>query len=401
MRNLILFDDEIRDNLLPLTYTRPVCELRVGVSTIREKWERALDGKASFITREYLTGKYPITIGEDNLVINGSVLPSPLLVRLIDELSVNEALVSNGDLVAARIPGNEFDSLIDGSFGDDIAGYSLQETPVKKLTHLWQIFTLCGEEIAEDFEHITKGRKSAALSGTNSTIGEHPVFVEEGVWAEHVIFNTTKGPIYLGKNALIMEGSMLRGPVAIGEGGVVKMGTKIYGASSFGPFCKVGGEINNVVMQAHSNKGHDGYLGNSVIGEWCNIGADANASNLKNTYSSVKLWSYAKEKFEDTGLTFCGLIMGDHSKCGINTMFNTGTVVGVSANVYGAGFVRNFVPSFSWGGPQGMKTFNLDKAFETAEAVMSRRKIEFPDTEKSILSAVFEMSAVHRRWDKS
>ena len=401
MRNLILFDDEIGKNLLPLTYTRPVSDLRVGISTIREKWERALDGKASFITREYLTEKYPIAIGEDNLVINGSVLPSPLLVRLIDELSVNEALVSSGDLVAARIPGNEFDALIDGSFGENIEGYSLQETPVKKLTQLWQIFTLCGEEIAEDFKHITKGRTSAVLSKTNSIIGDHPVFVEEGVWAEHVIFNTTNGPIYLGRNAKIMEGSLLRGPVAIGEGGVVKMGTKIYGASSFGPFCKVGGEINNVVMQAHSNKGHDGYLGNSVIGEWCNIGADANASNLKNTYSTVKLWSYAKEKFEDTGLTFCGLIMGDHSKCGINTMFNTGTVVGVSANVYGAGFVRNFVPSFSWGGPQGMKTFNLDKAIETAEAVSSRRKIEFSDTEKGILSTVFEISAVHRRWDKS
>lgn len=403
MRNLILFDDEIRDNLLPLTYTRPVCELRVGILTIREKWERVLEleGLASYITREYLTEKYPIAIGEDNLVINGSVLPSPLLVRLINELSINEALVSNGDLVAARIPGDEFDALIDGSFGEDIAGYSLQETPVKKLTHLWQIFTMCGEEIVQDFEHLTKDRTSATLSTTNSFIGDIPVFAEEGVWAEHVIFNTTNGPIYLGKNAKILEGSMIRGPVAIGEGGVAKMGAKIYGPSSFGPYCKLGGEINNVVMQAHSNKGHDGYLGNSVIGEWCNLGADANASNLKNTYASVKLWSYAKEKFEDTGLTFCGLIMGDHSKCGINTMFNTGTVVGVSANIYGAGFVRNFVPSFSWGGPQGMKTFILEKSFETANAVISRRDIEFSDMDKRILSAIFEMSAVHRRWDKS
>jgi len=401
MRNLILFDDEIRDNLLPLTYTRPVCELRVGISKIREKWERAFDTNASFITREYLTEKYPITIGEDNLVINGSVLPSPLLIRLIDELSPNEALVSDGDLVAARIPGDEFDALIDGSFGDDIAGYSLQETPVKKLTHLWEIFSLCREEIIEDFNQITEGRTSATLSKTNSIIGNHPVFAEPGVWAEHVIFNTSNGPIYLGKDAKIMEGTMMRGPVAIGEGGVVKMGTKIYGASSFGPFCKLGGEINNVVMQANSNKGHDGYLGNSVIGEWCNLGADANASNLKNTYSSVKLWSYAKEKFEDTGLTFCGLVMGDHSKCGINTMFNTGTVVGVSANVYGAGFVRNFVPSFSWGGPQGMKTFILKKSLETAGAVMSRRGIELDLTERNILSSVFEMSAIHRRWDKS
>ncbi len=401
MRNLILFDDEIRDNLLPLTYTRPVCELRVGILTIREKWEYALNGKASFITREYLTKKYPINIGEDNLVINGSVLPSPLLTRLIDELAVNEALVSNGDLVAARIPGNEFDALIDGSFGDDIAGYSLQETPVKKLTKLWEIFTLCGEEITEDFERITQGRISASLSKTNSVIGDQTVFAEEGVWAEHAIFNTSNGPIYLGRNAKIMEGSMIRGPVAIGEGGVVKMGTKIYGASSFGPYCKVGGEINNVVMQSHSNKGHDGYLGNSVLGEWCNIGADTNASNLKNTYSSVRLWSYAMEKFEDTGLTFCGLIMGDHSKCGINTMFNTGTVVGVSANIYGAGFVRNFVPSFSWGGPQGMKTFLLEKSLETASAVISRRGVELTETDKDILSRVFEMSAGHRHWDKS
>ena len=401
MRNLILFDDEIRDNLLPLTYTRPVCELRFGILTIREKWERALNGKASFITSEYLTKKYPIDIGDDNLVINGSVLPNKLLARLIDELSPNEALVSEGDLVAARIPGNEFDALIDGSFAEDIAGYSLQETPVKKLTQLWEIFTLCGEEIVEDFGRITEGRSSAALSGSNSIIGNHPVFVEEGVWAEHILFNTSNGPIYLGKNAKIMEGTMMRGPVAIGEGSVVKMGTKIYGASSFGPFSKVGGEINNVVFQGFSNKSHDGYLGNSVIGEWCNIGADANASNLKNTYSAVKLWSYAQEKFQDTGLTFCGLIMGDHSKCGINTMFNTGTVVGVSANIYGAGFVRNFVPSFSWGGPQGMKTFDLAKALDTAQAVISRRGIDLPDVDKSILSTVFEMSASHRRWDKS
>ena len=401
MRNLILFDDEIRDNLLPLTYTRPVCELRVGILTIREKWENALNGIASHITREYLTEKYPIKIGEDNLVINGSVIPSPLLVRLIDELSLNEALVSNGDLVAARIPGNEFDALIDGSFGEDIAGYSLQETPVKKLAHLWEMFTFCGESIVEDFDHITKDRTSASLSSTNSIIGDNSVFVEDGVWAEHVIFNTSNGPIYLGKNAKIMEGSMIRGPVALGEGCVVKMGTKIYGASSFGPSCKVGGEINNVVMLGRSNKGHDGYLGNSVIGEWCNLGADANASNLKNTYSSVRLWSYAKEKFEDTGLTFCGLVMGDHSKCGINTMFNTGTVVGVSANIYGAGFVRNFVPSFSWGGPQGIKTFVLEKAIETAEAVMTRREVNFTDSDKRMLSTVYELSAAHRRWDKS
>jgi UDP-N-acetylglucosamine diphosphorylase/glucosamine-1-phosphate N-acetyltransferase len=401
MRNLILFDDEIRDNLLPLTYTRPVCELRVGILTIREKWERALNGKASFITSEYLTEKYPIAIGEDNLVINGSVLPSPLLVRLIDGLSANEALVSDGDLVAARIPGNEFDALIDGSFAEDIAGYSLQETPVKKLAHLWEIFTHCGEEISQDFEAITNGRTSAVLSHTNSVIGDHPVFVEEGVWAEHVIFNTSKGPIYLGTNAKIMEGTTMRGPVAIGEGSVVKMGTRIYGASSFGPYCKAGGEINNVVFQGHSNKGHDGYLGNSVIGEWCNLGADTNASNLKNTYSTVKVWSYTLEKFEDSGLTFCGLIMGDHSKCGINTMFNTGTVVGVGANVYGSGFVRNFVPSFSWGGPQGMKTFDLEKCMETAQTVMSRREVEFTDVDKRIFSRVFGMSAVHRRWDKS
>ena len=400
MRNLILFDDENREDLLPLTYTRPVCEVRVGILSIREKWEQDLTGKASYITNEYLSNKYPINILEDNLVINGSVMPNAQLIRLIAGLSPNEALMSDGDLVAARIPGDEFDSLIDGSFGDEISGYAIKQTPVKKLSKPWEVFQWCGEEIRRDVARLTRGRTSEPLSETNSVIGEHQVFLEEGATAEHVIFNTTKGPIWIGANAEVMEGSVLRGPVAVGEGAVIKVGAKIYGPSSFGPYCKVGGEVNNVSMQAYSNKGHDGFLGNSVIGEWCNLGADTNSSNLRNTYTPVKLYNFTSNQFEASDLLFCGLIMGDHSKAGINTMFNTGTVVGVSANIFGSDFPEKYIPSFSWGQKGNWSTFRLDKAFETAEAMMSRRDVALTAEDKEILKAIFEESAAHRSWER-
>ncbi|MDX1476860.1 MAG: GlmU family protein [Saprospiraceae bacterium] len=400
MRNLILFDDESRDHLLPLTFTRPVSELRVGIRTIREKWEQGLHGSASWITSDYLTEKYPIVIAEDNLVINGSVLPNAQLLKLVSELNINEALMTDGDLVAARIPGDEFDALIDGSFGDEIAGYSLRETPVRRVTRPWELFTYCGQEILEDYRLLTRDRSSRPLPPDNQRIGTGPVFMEEGASVHCSVLNTTEGPIYIGRDAVVMEGSLLRGPLAIGEGAVLKMGTKVYGPSSFGPHCKVGGEVKNSVMMGYSNKGHEGFLGNSVIGEWCNIGADTNTSNLKNTYSEVRLWNYALGRFERTGQQFCGLIMGDHSKCGINTMFNTGTVAGVSANIFGAGYTRNFIPSFSWGGPKGMSTYSLDKALATAETVMTRRGIALTEADRRLMAAILERTAEYRSWER-
>ena len=399
MRNIILFDDESRDNLLPLTFTRPISELRIGILTIREKWERELNGTGSFITSDYLAGKFPINIADDNLVINGSVLPNEQLTKLVLGLSPNEALMSDGDLVAARIPGDEFDSLIDGSFGEEISGYGLRETPVKRIRHCWEIFSWCGDEILADMKRVTSGRKSEGLSESNKVFGPHPVFVEKGAQAEHCIFNTTNGPIYLGKDSLMMEGSVVRGPMALGTGAVIKMAAKIYGPSSFGPYCKVGGEINNVSMQSYSNKAHDGFLGNAALGEWCNLGADTNSSNLRNTYSPVKLWSYSKSDYESTGLMFCGLIMGDHSKAGINTMFNTGTVVGVNANIYGADYPEKFIPSYSWGRSGDWDTFKLDKSFETAAAMMGRRNVEFTAEDEQILTRVYELTAKYRNWE--
>ena len=383
MRNIILFDDETRDALLPLTYTRPISELRIGSLTISEKWRAFIDCHVSYITNEYLTEKFPIDIQEDNLLVNGAVVPNAQLVKLVSELGVNEALMSNGDLVAARIPGAEFDALIDGSFQEEISGYSLMQTPVNRVTHPWDIFTMCGEGIYEDYRLLTQGRKSKPVHSSNVVIGTAPVFLEEGANVHASVLNTSNGPIYIGRNATVMEGCLIRGPLALGEGATLKMGAKIYGPCSFGPHSKVGGEVNNSVIHGYSNKGHDGFLGNSVIGEWCNLGADTNTSNLKNTYSSVRLWNYPSGSFVDTGLTFCGLIMGDHSKCGINTMFNTGTTVGVSANVFGTGYPRNFVPSFSWGGPKGMSTYSLVKALTTAEAMMARRNQSLSEIDRN------------------
>jgi UDP-N-acetylglucosamine diphosphorylase/glucosamine-1-phosphate N-acetyltransferase len=276
---------------------------------------------------------------------------------------------------------------------------STEDNCIKLLRHPYQIFSYNGDEIKRDFELLATDRQSHSLSDTNKVVGKNPIFIEEGCQIECCTFNTQDGPIYIGKNSLIMEGSLIRGPFAMGEKSVIKMGAKIYGHTTIGPGCKVGGEVQNVVFQANSNKAHDGYLGNSVIGEWCNIGAGTDNSNLKNNYEEVKLWSYIKEGFEKTGLQFCGLIFGDHSKCAIGTTFNTGTVVGVSANIFGSGFPRNFIPSFAWGGHSGFKTYQLPKAIETAERVMERRGLKLSDVDKKILEFTFLESAKYRTWE--
>ena len=391
--NYILFDDN-RAALLPLSFTRPVSEMRIGTLTIREKWERHLSIKVSWSTEDYLSKKFPaeFAIDEDNVWINGSVCPNSKLVEEIAKLAPGQELVA-GETLIARNTGDE--KVLDNKKSD----HEKFESHAKafQLCNLWDIFSKNGEQLAADFELLTKGRNSHALSKTNHVLGLENIFVEEGAKVEFAILNATDGPIYIGKDAEIMEGSMIRGPFSLGEHSVLKLGAKIYGPTTIGPHSKVGGEVNNSVIFGYSNKAHDGFLGNSVLGEWCNIGADSNNSNLKNNYAEVKLWDYEKGRFIGTGLTFCGLIMGDHSKCGINTMFNTGTVVGVSANIFGAGFPRNFVADFSWGGAAGFTVYKLKEAFETAERVYQRRGMAFDENEKEILTRVFELTEKFRK----
>ncbi|MBC8265646.1 MAG: GlmU family protein [Flavobacteriales bacterium] len=383
--NTILFDYN-REAFFPLSFTRPIADLRIGITTIKEKWECYFD-TVSVKTEDYLASKFPMNISSENLWINACVFPNQELVDEIKVLQKGEIL-AKGDIPIAF-------------FGEQFDFESLPKKEVRTaftlLTHIWEIFSLNGEEIKNDFDRITKGRKSQELDELSIKVGDYPLFIEQGAKVECAFINCKEGPVYIGKNAEIMECCIIRGPFAMGEGAVLKMGAKIYSNTTLGPFCKVGGEVNNVVFMGYCNKGHDGFLGNSVIGEWCNLGADSNNSNLKNNYAEVKLWNYETERFKKTGLQFCGLIMGDHSKCGINTMFNTGTVVGVSANIFGAGFPRNFIPSFSWGGASGFSTYNTDKAFEVAEIVMQRRNKYFDDIEKSILSYVFELTKAYRK----
>lgn len=284
--NLILFDDDSRDKLLPLTYTRPVCDIRIGIITIREKWEKYFNTKASFITQDYLAEKFPIQIESDNLVVNGALLPTVKLVKLFKQLKTNEAVIYNDELLAARLDEKQFQRLIEDAPLSELSGYDISDdVSVQLIDELWKIYAFNGQEIENDFDIITAGRQTELLSNTNKIIGTGRIFLEEGVDAEASVFNTNTGSIYLGKNALIMEGAMIRGGFAMGESAIVKMGTKIYGPTTLGPHCKVGGEINNSVLFGFSNKGHDGYMGNSVIGEWCNIGADTNTSNLKKQLS--------------------------------------------------------------------------------------------------------------------
>lgn len=403
MLNIILFDSDARAHLQPLTATRPMGELRLGIMTLREKWERRLRGSASYITQEYLQEKYPIRIEEENLIINSGLLPNDQLCRRIDELGVSEALLHNGELVAARLNEEQFEHLLEDEEVHALQGIEVGDTiPLTFVNRLWSLTRLNAEAIVDDFLLLTSGRKSQPLSPTNRLIGPvQNVFIEEGVKIECCILNASAGPIYIGKNTEVMEGCMLRGPLAIGQDSIVKMGAKIYGGTTIGPGCRVGGEITRSILIGNANKAHDGYLGDAVIGEWCNLGADTNNSNLKNNYSEVKLWDYATERFEKSGQQFVGLIMGDHSKCAINTMFNTGTVVGVSANVFGAGFPRNFVPDFSWGGADApYRTYKFADACETASVVMARRDQQFTDLEKAILYHVYDRTARFRTWDK-
>lgn len=397
MTHLILFDGDARDHLLPLTFTRPVAALRLGILTIKEKWEKKLGIPSSYLTQDYLTPLFPIVYGQCNLLVNSSCLPSDNWIPLLQTLRQGQAYIWQDELVAVCLDKSQTAALVNGSELQALEVFELGDFLLRRIRRPADIFTECAAEIEADFALLCEGRSSQTLPASNTLIGDpSQLFIEPGAEIEACTLNVKTGPIYIGANASILEGALLRGPIALGENTVVKMGAKIYGATAAGPYCKLGGEINNVVFQANSNKGHDGYLGNSVIGEWCNLGADTNNSNLKNDYSEVKVWSYPERRFMPTGLQFHGLVMGDHSKAGINTMFNTGTVVGVSANIFGEGFPRNYIPSFSWGGASGLQTYRLEKAIATAERVIARRDRKMLAEEKDILAHIFEATTPYR-----
>ncbi len=392
--NIILFDGNERADLLPLTYTRPVADLRVGILTVKEKWEYLLKTKVSFLTQDYLRKKFPVKSEKLNYLINGSVLPNKEIISEIKKLETGQLLVKDNEPVAALLKDFRIETIDFKHFDDFDIVYS--EAAFSQIKFPWDIFSLNGQEIENDFKLLTKGRKSQKLSDTVQTNQAENIFLEKGAKVEFATLIPDNGYIYIGKNAEIMPGTVVKGSLAMCEYSVIKLSAKIYGPTTAGPYSKVGGEVNNCVIWGYSNKGHDGFLGNSIIGEWCNIGADTNNSNLKNNYAEVKLWNYKKKGFIKSGLQFCGLIMGDHSKCGINTMFNTGTTVGVSANIFGSGFPRNFIPSFSWGGASGFTTYKLPKVFETTELVLQRRGKELDETEKSILEEIFKQTEEFR-----
>lgn len=397
MKNIILFDDKVaRENLLPLSFTRPVADMRFGIMTIREKWEKTLPGTYSYMTVDYLSEKYPIITASENVFIAGNVCPDEQLVLMVKAMKHGDAITSDKGLVAFCGSLTEFEN---HSWETE---KRLVHTPLA-INMLYDIFLINNQALEADFKVLTAGRKSAKLSKTNTVVGNDvaadgtpKIFIEEGAVVEAAVLNVTNGPIYIGRDAEVMEGSCIRAPFALCDHGVVNMGARIYGATTIGPYCKVGGELNNVVMIGYSNKAHDGFLGNAVIGEWCNLGGGTTASNLKNDYTEIKLWNYPAHRFLRTGLQFCGLIMGDHSKTGINCMFNTATVVGVGVNIHGAGFPRNFVASFSDGSSAGFTDVSLNKFFDIAERMMARRKVELTDIDREIFMSIYNIADTYK-----
>ncbi|SHF54130.1 UDP-N-acetylglucosamine diphosphorylase/glucosamine-1-phosphate N-acetyltransferase [Salegentibacter echinorum] len=388
--NYILFDGSTRERLLPFTYTRPVADIRIGILKIREKWEYLLKTTTSTVTEDYLSEKWPLVELEENVMINASFLPNAEFFEQVEMLKPNQAIFHKEDIVAFHTYKDQ-EVVLDDYEHLELAGKVVQ------LVDAWDIFSKNDYALKADFEMLTRDKESQPIHESNYVKNPENIFIEPGAEVENCSLNASDGPIYIGKNAKLLEGSLIKGSFAACEGALIKMGAKIYGPTTIGPGSRAGGEIKNVVFFANSNKGHDGYLGNSVLGEWCNLGADTNSSNLKNNYAEIRVWDYETESFAKTGLQFCGLLMGDHSKCSINTMFNTGTLVGVSANIFGAGFPRNFIPSFSWGGSAGMSTYKTEKAFEVAEIVMKRRGFPFSAEEKKILEHVFEETSKYRR----
>lgn len=378
MKKITLFDAEESEQLLPLTFTKPIGELRMGILTFKERWEKRSQLPVDYCTREYLQVKYPFEPEKNTLWVNPSFFATQDLVEAVLALQINEALVHEEKIIAVN--------------GENLSDYEQTisyQKEVLYIAHSWDLFMYNDQAIRSDFELLTKGRVSQKISETNRVLAPENIFIEEGAKVEFSILNAEHGPIYVGREAEIMEGCMVRGSFALCDHAKLNMGAKIYSGTTVGPHCKVGGEVNNSILMAYSNKGHDGFLGNSVIGEWCNLGADTNNSNLKNNYATVKMWNYQKEQFLDTGLQFCGLIMGDHSKSAINTQFNTGTSVGICANIFHSGFPPTQIPSFTWGGTKDSPVFALEKAYEAADRMMNRRDKQLSDADKIILKHLF------------
>jgi UDP-N-acetylglucosamine diphosphorylase/glucosamine-1-phosphate N-acetyltransferase len=393
--NYILIDTVCRESFLPFTHTRSVADIRCGILTLREKWEAYLQATTHTITAPFLQDRYSLVYAAQNYIIAANVFPNMYLQQEICNMASGSVLQSGENIIAYCLTEEDATKLANQ---EPIANLQIIQSQfaINTIDNPWDIFSKNDVALREDYNLLTVNKSSAAISKTNTVIGTD-IFIEEGAKVEASILNANTGPIYIGRNAEIMEGCIIRGPFAMGENAQLKLGTKIYGATTLGPNCKVGGEVNNAVLFANSSKAHDGFLGNSVIGEWCNLGADTNNSNLKNNYEEVKLWSEAKGTFVKTGLQFCGLMMADHSKCGINTMFNTGTVVGVSANIFGAGFPRNYIPSFSWGGASGFTEYKIDKALQTMQLVFARRQKQLTDSDIKLYTYLFEQSAKDRR----
>lgn len=381
---LVFSDAQFWADFLPFTFTKPVAELRCGILTFRERWQKLLNVEnVSYITEDYLQNKFPKPEDKESLFIVPNFLPSDKILEQIKHLKKGEALVYHNELIAVKINMKDFNL-------NQIEKMTDIEEEISFFNHATDLFSLNKKAIEFDFKILTENKTSQKLSSTNQLLGsENDLFIEEGAVIECSTLNTKTGKIYIGKGAEIMEGCHIRGSLALCNGAKLNLGTKVYGATTIGPHCKVGGEVNNIVMMGYSNKGHDGFLGNSVIGEWCNLGADTNSSNLKNNYAEVKLWDYKTERFKKTGLQFCGLLMGDHSKTAINTQLNTGTVVGVAANIFKSGFPPNLIEHFSWGGSKNDPKFNLEKAYEVAEKVMARRNIKFTELDKEILTYIY------------
>ena len=392
MKKIVLFDGQCHKSLLPLTFTRPVAHIRVGIFTILKKWENHFNQRVSVRCKEFLSERFSSFEDVADIGVLAGLLPDRDLADVILDLDQKTILMSDEKVLAiCPLPENN------KNIEDVLSDYKVikYESSVTIIERPHDIFLQNGEQLKYDYTFLTSNRKSEKLNQSNTLIG-NSIFIEPGAKISSSILNSNEGPIYIGKNAEIMEGCLIRGPFALMENSILKMGTKVYGPTTFGPYSKVGGEISNSVIQGFSNKAHDGYLGNSVIGEWCNLGADTNTSNLKNNYGSVKTWSYNSDSMLDTGTQYCGLTMGDHSKCGINTMFNTGTVVGVFANVFGGGFPSKFIPSFSWGDADGYVDYDIEKALILADLVMKRRDLNLSEEDKNLLETIYTLTAKYR-----
>lgn len=406
----LLFEDQSYFDLWPLTFTRPLSDLRVGIDKLHEKWTRFLGQPVGCIAYSYLATQFSrFDPTQESLCLNGKFIPDTEWARSLQEACAPGTFLENTgkEILAFRCKPEVLGSFDGIVTAERLIGADLRPLPAPAyerpaIRFPWDIFRLNGQCIREDFEAVIGNNTSQRPDDRHTIIyGGDNLFLGPGVKMRAAVINAEDGPIYLGEGVDVQEGALIHGAHAICDHATLNMGVKLRGDTTVGPWSKVGGEVANSVIQGYSNKGHDGYLGNSVLGQWCNLGADTNTSNLKNNYTEVRVWNYRQERFARTGTIFCGLIMGDHSKCGINTMFNTGTVVGVSANIFGGGYPRNFIPSFSWGGSAGLSTFTLPKAFEVAEAVMGRRKMEFADSEKAILTEVFQRTEKYRNWDKT